>query len=854
MKNKPKHRVRFIYKFLLVLTVFLASLVFFSSGIKESIFDDENRTVTMKEASFPLVSMEIEGLKMNLLHGYASNLDSRVIRDCITPVTSDRSFTVNIEEKGSDVKKLKYQVFNIDGRQKEEDSYTILADSDGSKSQKISLKETYETGSEYILKLTLITNTSKRIYYYSRLKMYDKGRLKEKLEFILNFHDTLLDPNGRRAEEVMDWLEPSRATDISTFAHVGIKSRLNMVSYGSLNPEEIYEQIPTVTEFYENYASVRIDYIIGVDGESGKKEYYRAEEDYRIGLSGDRTYLYNYDRTMEQIFDVNLFSFENNEFKLGICDADSATTAASPNGSYMAFAYGGELFLYDVEKCVMSKAFSFYGEKEELSARTFRDHDIKILRISDEGSMDFYVSGYLSSGEYEGRVGMILYSYDAATNVREEKMFMPVNSAGKIFAADLSDFTFLGDRQIFYFSIYENIYAYNLASSKLETVASDILDGEPLYFEEEKYIAWADKTEGTGEELIHILHLDTGEQYDIDAPFGAIKLFGKINNNIIYGLGNVDDAVRGRDGSLFQPYYRLVIADGQGKSLKRYNDEGLFISDIEIGENIITMNRVRFNEDKNVYEEADPDTILNNPDEKRSPVPIIKRTSEKMLTEYYVGITKDIKPVTVPDVRNAEIRVLNRDTTARLQEPKKENAGYYAYSFGKIIASGDDATEVIQAADKNAGTVINRDGLLIFERGIKTGRTDLTGVKGVKASGDVTSQQAAMLTIAGFRELELDVLPYDRSKESIYEFLSRNMKPYIVDMTGATLDQVLYSVYRKHPVLAIRGNGSACVIVAYDQSGITIYDPVKGDRVKLGMIEAVKDFKKSGNVFIGYVN
>ena len=113
MKNKPKHRVRFIYKFLLVLTVFLASLVFFSSGIKESIFDDENRTVTMKEASFPLVSMEIEGLKMNLLHGYASNLDSRVIRDCITPVTNDRSFTVNIEEKGSDVKKLKYQVFNI---------------------------------------------------------------------------------------------------------------------------------------------------------------------------------------------------------------------------------------------------------------------------------------------------------------------------------------------------------------------------------------------------------------------------------------------------------------------------------------------------------------------------------------------------------------------------------------------------------------------------------------------------------------------------------------------------------------------------------------------------------------------
>ena len=279
-------------------------------------YDNEKQTVTMKEASFPLISMEVEGMEMNLMHGYAANLDSKVIRDCIIPVTGERSFTVNIDERGSNVKKLKYQIFNIDGRQKEEDSFTILEDGEGKKNQKISLKETYETGSEYILKLTLITNTSKRIYYYSRIKMYDQGRLKDKIDFILNFHKVLLDPNGRRAEALMDWLEPSRATDISTFAHVGIKSRLNMVSYGSLNPKVVYEQVPTVTEFYENYASVRIDYILSVDTETGT-EYYRAEEDYRIGLKGDRTYLYNYERSMEELFDIKQFSMGSQRPKGG---------------------------------------------------------------------------------------------------------------------------------------------------------------------------------------------------------------------------------------------------------------------------------------------------------------------------------------------------------------------------------------------------------------------------------------------------------------------------------------------------------------------------------------------------------
>ena len=851
IKTNPKHRVRFIYKFLLVLSVFFASLVFFSSGIKESIFDDEKQTVSMKEATFPLISMEVEGLKMNLLHGYAANLDSKVIRDCITPVTDERSFIVNIDEKGSNVKKLKYQIFNLDGRQKEEDSFTVLEDPDGTKSQKISLKETYETGAEYILKITLITNTSKRIYYYSRLKMYDKGRLKDKLEFIQYFHNTLLNPNGRRAEEVMDWLEPSRATDFSTFAHVSIKSRLNMVSYGSLNPKVVYEQIPTITEFYENYASVRIDYILEADGENGSG-LYKTEEHYRIGLKGERTYLYNYERSMEELFDISKFSLETNEFKLGICEPDAAETAISQNGRYVAFVYGGELFFYDTENHSASKVFTFLNKENDYTTVLHRNHNIKILRVKNDGGVDFYVSGYMNSGEYEGRVGIILYSYDHQENVREERMFMPINSAGQILQADLSDFTYLGEREIFYFSIYGNIYSFNLATSNLDMVAAGIDGGEPLYFEDGKFIAWEDHS-GAGEDVIHILHLDTGEEYEIKSPYGVIKLFGKINDNIIYGLGTAEDSLRGTDGSLFQPYYKLVIADGTTNVLKSYFEENIFVSGIEIGENIITINRVRFNADKNVYEDTETDTILNNPETKRSPVPIIKKYSEQMLTEYYIGLPGDNKPESIPTINEASIRVLNNDTTARLPDPKKINSGYYTYSFGSVIASSTDPSAMIQAADKAVGTVINREGMLIWERGIKTTRTDLTGVKGVKASAELNSVQAAIETVAGFRGLTLDALSYDREKESICEFLSARMKPYIIDMTGVTLDQALYYVYRQHPVIAVKGNGSACVIVGYDETGITIYDPIKGGRTKLGIIEAVKDFKKNGNIFIGYV-
>ena len=233
------------------------------------IFENEEKVTEMKEASFPILSMEVSGHEINRLYGYAANLDGQIIRECITPVTEDRSISVKIDEGGSDVKKLKYEIFNIDGKQKETENYTLVEGESGNKNVKIDLKENYETGSEYILKFTLITTTSKRIYYYTRIKFYENGKLDEKLEFIMNFHKTLLDTKGRRAEALMDWLEPNRNSDHSTLAEVSIKSRLNLVSYGGLDTKLIYEQLPTITEFYENYASFRLDYVIAVDTELG---------------------------------------------------------------------------------------------------------------------------------------------------------------------------------------------------------------------------------------------------------------------------------------------------------------------------------------------------------------------------------------------------------------------------------------------------------------------------------------------------------------------------------------------------------------------------------------------------------
>ena len=101
--------MKLIHKILIVIVAFIAALVYFGSGINERFFGNASDTVPMSAATFPTIYIQVQDNEFNRLHGYASNLDHMLIRESITPITSDREFTVMIDENESNVKKLKYE-------------------------------------------------------------------------------------------------------------------------------------------------------------------------------------------------------------------------------------------------------------------------------------------------------------------------------------------------------------------------------------------------------------------------------------------------------------------------------------------------------------------------------------------------------------------------------------------------------------------------------------------------------------------------------------------------------------------------------------------------------------------------
>lgn len=845
--------MKFRYKLLIVLAVFIISLVIFGGGIRETLFQTSASVTTMSDATLPTVSIDVNGNEINRLHGYVANLDEMIMRETITPITGERTFTVLIEENESTVKKLKYEIFNSDGREVESDSFTVLDVEDGPKKVRIALKETMKSGKEYIAKFTLITNQSKRIYYYTRLKMYDDGHLYEKLDFATSFRDTLLNGSAAEKEKLKKYLESSKASDNSTYAYVNIKSSYSMVTWGELEPQLLWEELPTIVEFYDSMATIELKYIVSIEVETGI-EYYVVKEHFRFNYTASRTYLYSYERLMDAIFDVQNTSLSKDEFKLGITGETDADTGASPSKKYLSFVYGRELMLYDVDANELIKVFSFRQNNNDYSRDYYDQHNVKLLYVHDNGDVDFLVSGYMNRGEYEGRVGIVLYRFVKADLRIEEQLYIPINSSYQMLAADMTDFAYLGERDVFYFALYDSIYSYDLTTHRMNVIASGVPAENMVWCETENYLAWQDNADDLLSKNIFILNLADGEIHSITTSEGeTVRIYGMINDNIVYGFAHDEDIWTLPDGSRRLPAYKLCIEDGYGNVLKTYIESGMYIDDISIGDNMLVLKRFARKAGAAVaYVEAPEDTILNRLETVTKPVSLTKRVTDKILTEYYVSLPQSVSIEETPKLSIALSTIINYDTTTRVSMPEDRESLYYAYSFGEIIKTDTSAAAAVIAADEGIGTVIDSLGRVVWERGIKAARTEISGIKQVPVDETHDSRKAAMKMLLAYRNFEIDTDTYDLSSGSMYEWLSSAMKTGVLNLTGASLDEVLYYVYKSRPVIAVMPDGNAGVLTAYDALSVTVWEPAKKKSTKYQLKEAVSMFGEAGNIFISY--
>lgn len=838
-----------VYKVIILSFIFIISLVFMSQNIKEEEISLKT-TVEMGDAQLPLLYITTGGYEINRLHGYSSNIDANIIREVMTPVDSEKTIEVRFEENGASIRKIKYEVRELkENELLDSGEISALDQTDNGKKTKIKIDTALSTGKEYAMKITASLENSKKIHYYTRIKYYETDTyLDEKMDFVNTFHKKSLDKE--KAEDLARYLESDPSIDNSSFAKVTIHSSFENFSWGTLEPEVITNIVPTIKEFNTETAAVQLVYFVKVKTDSGM-ETYQVKEFYRIRYTSDRIYLLNYERNMEAVFDIGLTSLAKSEFKIGITKDTNMELVTSGENGNLAFVRQNALWYYNLAQNRAVRVFSFLDGEDDYLREGYDQHNIRILNMDEEGNIDFTVYGYMNRGDYEGKVAVVLYRFSAANNQIEELVYIPLETTYQMLKEEVNGFSYVSTNDMFYFTVNATLYSYDIVAKQLREVAVGINENNfaAMIDNDGHAVAWTDTEDEKS--VMTILDLETFQETKTEAKEGeSLRIFGNIGANLIYGYVKNADITETKEGAIIMPAYRLEIVDGEGNIRKTYKKKNIYVADVEINENIAKLIRVKKTDGK--YQEISFDSILSQGDTETAIVNLEPRVTEATKTEWYISLPAGFEMPGLPEVDATSNAILKEDTTLYLDLQEKEEEKYYVYAYGEIMTSTEDVAEAILLADENVGVVINEDNRLVWERSGKYNHKTLGQIQKVSVSQSVDSIGACLYMVLHYNHISADAEILTAEGKSIYNVLNENLTSP-VNLTGCTLDEVLYFVSGGSPVIAMKDGNNAVLITGYDDSSITVIDP-QGHLGKMSMKNGEKLFENAGNIFISYIN
>lgn len=835
-----------IIRIAVCVVVFLASALIIGSIMNQG---HNNMTMEMAPATLPMITMESGGVACNELHGNTVEMDVAYQKDCITLLGEGRQANFTVDTFGREITGISTEVRSIDGSRLIENSEVTGWKANGkSFSVSLTLKDLIDTNTQYSLTLILELEGEQKVYYYTTILWNDDVHISEILEFATDFHGKLYDKE--MAKELTKYLEPnSKLTDNGTFYKVNIHSSFQQITWGSLEPVQEDAASIRLTQISGNVASLLMDFVVST-GEGKNKIYYNVEEYYRVRYTSERMYLLDYERTMTQIPDTTRM-YANDKILLGITD-ENVDMMESADGNTVVFSDMGQLLSYNAATNGLTVIFSFY-DKDNADRRTlYDDHGIKILDVDEGGNVKFAVYGYMNRGRHEGETGIQIISYDNSLNTIEEEVYIPYSKSYAVLKDEMEQLLYRNRQQHVYFFLENGVYDVDLENRSAEQLVSIRQDDSLQVSENHEIIVWQEGDDINHSNQLNVRNLNTGEQTVIRAEDGeAIRPLGFMGEDIIYGVARESDIRTENSGQIFYPMYKVCISNSSGDNLKEYGQDGIYIVDCAIEGNQITLSRIQRSENGS-YQEILDDQIMNNVEEEPGQNKVV--TADIDIYERYVQIqtkttidTKTIKVLNPKEVVFEGGRELTLDAVSEVSR-------YYVYNAYGVQGIYSAPGKAVKEAYDSAGVVANDRGITVWLKGNRVSRNQIMAIKEESVTDQKNSLTVCLDNIlrhAGItRNTEYDLA---QGKTAI-QILEENMTGVqVLDLSGCSLDAVLYYVNQDIPVLAILEDGEAVLVTGFNEFNVVIMEPSTGKLYKKGMNDATTWFAENGNHFISYM-
>lgn len=806
---------------------FLVLLVVFILGVAGTAFLMNNETTDdrsdMNDAVLPEVMVQFGDVLTNRMYGYRQPMEADFVRDSVTPLDTTKKLTLVVNPYDTKVRNLSYEIRTSDGSKVMENRTIKSLDtgSDGYLRTEIEISSGLLMNQEYSLQITLSTNHGDA-YYYTRVVSRSATYTEQYAKFADDFVQMSLDKT--QADNLAAYLETSDSASSRNFAGLNINSPLADISWGNLNPQLSKAGIPVIKDINETTASISIEYEISAQNENGNTEYYLVTDFYRMRYDETRIRLLDFKRSASEVFDPSLSVISNSGLLLGVRSKD-VDYLTNEDGSVTAFTQNGDIWSYVPDTGKFVEIFTFRKDTESDFRDARVEHDIKLLSVENNGDVDFMVYGYMNRGAHEGYSGVGIYHYNNDQGAIEEQVFIPCTESFEFLQEDLGTLSYVNQRGQLFIMIAGNLYQINIEENTYEVLADHIDSDDFGVSVTNAHAAWKSES-GDYAGQIEFIDFDTMERRRI-APEASQKLdlLGFMNEDLIYGIVLDGDTLPNATGYMIDGITTFRIEGFDGTVKKEYHQDGLYVAGVTVGTTLMEFTLVQKSGD--IYKGVKKDNIMNNSTAATDKTSVEQTSSSRQ--GVIVRLTFEDSPsseeplILYAKVRNAGEKVVD----IQVDKSSVEEV-YYVYAGGGLDSVWTDPAKAVQRADKQTGVVLNRAQQYVWERGnmktqITLNTTDIPEI---------------------IRTASLDV-------QNLQNGLGDSAK--VIDLTGCSLENVLYEVSAQRAVIARTGSDSSVVIVGYDQYNTYLLDPSTGEVKPYGMNDSTALFKNAGNMFITYL-
>lgn len=799
-------------KIVLLILAFVVTAVSTFISLKNNA--DVSYKTAMKAASLPVLYMQTEaGSLINPAYGYLTAVNYGSIFNGLTPLDDNRNVKMTFHLRGEGIINISYRVRDIEnGALLENNKANFEQDKNDYVTAKINVKNLIEKGKQYLLEIHITTNINSDVVYYERICWDDNLNLDGKLQFVKDFHTYTYDKE--QIANIDQWIETDGTGDNTNYGHVNIKSTREQIGWGDLAAIVEGEVIPVILDISSSTAQISLKYKVVTPSDDNSYDFYNVSDYYRIRESNsEKFYLLSYDRVADQIMDSNSDLQASGRINLGIkSEFKQCEAMASENGRYSYFMDNRTLWCYCASDNQFVHVLDFHNAEDTGNWLGMDDYDIKLVSVKENGDAYFILYGYMEAGEHEGQTGVSLYNYNYEENIVNEEMFVEIKLTFDNMIGNVGELAYLNENQ-FYIKICDKIFSIDLISNEVMLIENEVYDGNYAVNKAGDRVAYINDEDN---KRVRVLSLADGTEHIINAiDYGKkskdnrIKIVGYIENDVVFGIYDVNDKIKSDGVNEIVPMYGIYILDGDYNLVKNYVIPNVYIEKAYIDGMRVNLNRIVKNEDGD-FVNTSIDQLMNRRENyQKSGIYSDIVTTKVRQKEIYLYLPSEVVNADKATLKYSKSVLYSNDNNIDIKDKFINEQNYYVYGYGDCIGEYKYIADAVKRAYEYEGFVMDENGCYTWHKKI-----------------------------------------FDNHTVWNDSYAEYDINNYNLNLTGVPIDCLMYFLGKGKFVLARNGIEEFVLIYDYDSKDIYYYDAKQDMVTQKSKAEAEKMFAEWGNVYL----